>query len=841
MREKELRIALVCFGGVSLAVYMHGVTKEILKLVRASSALHAIRDRGRREQASFLDKVDPADREYDTESVYFDLLRDIGRTVDLRVVVDIVAGASAGGINGAMLARALAHDLPMGALRDFWLDRADVGELLAPEARAGVSSKWILRPVLWGLGASGTWRQMGDPEVRAKLSLFMRSRWFKPPLSGARMLEFMHEAMTAMGAPRDAEASLLPAGQKLDLFLTLTDHFGYQQLVRIHHPPLIHEHEHRHVLSFAYQRRPNGDVDSDFDLAGVPALAFAARATASLPGMFPPAQIAEMDRLLAQKGGSWPGRAAFLAHKFASYGRLNINPALAYFVDGSVLNNRPFRQAITAIHGRPAYRQVDRRLLYLDPDPAPPGAAAHHNRPGFFSMLKGALSDLPSTQPVTDELAWIDEFNERVDRLREIVEEARPQVGRLVANIVDDPFDGPLAVTRVRAWREQATIAAARDAGFAYDGYVRLRLASARACAAGLIAGLRGVPPRSPMAQSIAEAVDAWAVLTGRHFDGRERGRTPGEAAKDDLQVPLWAAFLRAFDIDYARRRLHFMVEGQNRLYQMADSPPFAGVDPATIDGLKRAFYDRLDALAGRERRPLADPDIRDLVEQLFPAAPPVGSAEDNHRFAREFAERRRSELDVLMGRLGAAIDLPAAADDIDALLAATDPARWQPPARREVFVGYLGFPFWDVLTFPVMTGRESGEFNRILVDRLSPQDAHSLGRFSGPGSLKGAGFGHFAAFFSRAYRENDYLLGRLHALDRLVDLVCDSARTASGAKAPDPLVWKIRGFTRILDAEEKYLPNSGELIAALRRHVAGLERGTLQPGSSRDLGPHEK
>jgi hypothetical protein len=30
MREKELRLALVCYGGVSLAVYMHGVSKEIL-------------------------------------------------------------------------------------------------------------------------------------------------------------------------------------------------------------------------------------------------------------------------------------------------------------------------------------------------------------------------------------------------------------------------------------------------------------------------------------------------------------------------------------------------------------------------------------------------------------------------------------------------------------------------------------------------------------------------------------------------------------------------------------------------------------------------------------------
>ena len=68
LREKELRIALVCSGGVSLAVYMHGITKEILKLVRASSALHRIADRALRPKASFLDQVKRDDREYDTVS-----------------------------------------------------------------------------------------------------------------------------------------------------------------------------------------------------------------------------------------------------------------------------------------------------------------------------------------------------------------------------------------------------------------------------------------------------------------------------------------------------------------------------------------------------------------------------------------------------------------------------------------------------------------------------------------------------------------------------------------------------------------------------------------------------
>ena len=59
MREKELRIALVCFGGVSLAVYMHGISKEILKLVRASSALHAIADRSQRAQSLVLRPARP--------------------------------------------------------------------------------------------------------------------------------------------------------------------------------------------------------------------------------------------------------------------------------------------------------------------------------------------------------------------------------------------------------------------------------------------------------------------------------------------------------------------------------------------------------------------------------------------------------------------------------------------------------------------------------------------------------------------------------------------------------------------------------------------------------------
>jgi hypothetical protein len=156
----------------------------------------------------------------------------------------------------------------------------------------------------------------------------------------------------------------------------------------------------------------------------------------------------------------------------------------------------------------------------------------------------------------------------------------------------------------------------------------------------------------------------------------------------------------------------------------------------------------------------------------------------------------------------------------------------WQPDARRDVLINYLGFPFWDVLTFPVMTWREVGEFNKILIDRISPQDAKTLAEFCGTGSLKGKGFTHFAAFFSRAYRENDYLMGRLHALDRLFDIVCNSAEVDMADKRDAIVALKQQGFLRMLDAEEKHLPSSVALIARIRRCIAEL--GACSAGHAR-------
>jgi hypothetical protein len=351
---------------------------------------------------------------------------------------------------------------------------------------------------------------------------------------------------------------------------------------------------------------------------------------------------------------------------------------------------------------------------------------------------------------------------------------------------------------------------------------VGLKLASARAFVTQLIMTIRGVKAGSPFARAIAEVVDAWTARA----EASDRRAKPGSfrsgAAQDLLAAPRWVSLLLDFDLDYRKRRLHFLIEGQNRLYEMLDTERFKDVGAEQVDRLKRKFYDSLDALHEREHRAQFDEELRDLVMEIFQQAPSADELRDVGRYAQSLAARYAWRLDCLVDRLAVTIDLDTSTRDIDGLLAETFRDGWPREARQEVLIHYLGFPFWDVLTFPVMTWREIGEFNELLVDRISVHDARALKKVERAQKLKGISFEHTAAFLSRTYRENDYLLGRLHALDRLLDIVCDSAGRGMVSEA-DLLALKKRGFLQILDAEAPHLPNSGELIAELRAGIVAL------------------
>jgi hypothetical protein len=62
-----------------------------------------------------------------------------------------------------------------------------------------------------------------------------------------------------------------------------------------------------------------------------------------------------------------------------------------------------------------------------------------------------------------------------------------------------------------------------------------------------------------------------------------------------------------------------------------------------------------------------------------------------------------------------------------------------------------------------------------------------------------------------------------LHAADRLIEIVCDSAGTEAMGDQFDKIAFKKRAFSKILDSEEAHLRHSKQLIEALRRCVAAI------------------
>jgi len=110
------------------------------------------------------------------------------------------------------------------------------------------------------------------------------------------------------------------------------------------------------------------------------------------------------------------------------------------------------------------------------------------------------------------------------------------------------------------------------------------------------------------------------------------------------------------------------------------------------------------------------------------------------------------------------------------------------------------------------------GEFDPVKVDRISPEDATTIRPGGTLACLKGIEFFHFGAFFARAYRENDYLWGRLHGAERTVDLI------ASTAEPPLPAstirLFKRDVFLAILDEEKPRLTAEPDMLERIVAEV---------------------
>jgi predicted acylesterase/phospholipase RssA len=334
---RELRLAVSFSGGVSLAVWMGGVAHELSRLCASSP----------------LQRAEPAC------GFYQDLLGLTRSTPS----VDVLAGTSAGGINGAALALALARGGDVAPLREVWLEHGDLDALLRPVTE--VSPPSLLR---------------GDQHL------------------GAHLRRTLHSI-----ADRADPSRAVPwaARVRLTITTTLTDAFGDPAWTDALGEP-IGVNQHLGLMRFDHPALcSDGAADR---------LAVAARASASYPGGFEPASVPtghdendepEFPRPSLSDVAQWSGSA--------------------WGLDGGLLLNEPLDPILADVIGQPSGSEIRRLLLRITPAPgAPRPPVIQRDRPLSLLGTLWAAREIPSQQHLGRELRRLDAHNRSVERRREL-------------------------------------------------------------------------------------------------------------------------------------------------------------------------------------------------------------------------------------------------------------------------------------------------------------------------------------------------------------------------------------------------------------------------------------
>jgi patatin-related protein len=658
-KEREVRLGLVLFGGVSLAVYMNGVAEEFYNAVRGRGLYGEIKD-----------------------------------ALGADIVVDIVSGTSAGGINGIFLAYALANNCEFSACADLWRKKGGFESLLRKPS-------------------AGPCESVFDSE-------------------GYYLVELEKAFAEMRNTPASADPEYPSAVSELDLFVTGTDFHGDQRSEFDDAGNKIDVLDHRALFKLKYRAgRAN-----DFAAENEPALAKLATLTSAFPVAFTPVTVdggnGGPDALL-RRWGKFKGRK--------------------HFVDGGVLDNKPFTPTIGAIYNRTADRPVDRFLCYVEPDPK---ELLEEKKPLLRPNAKraawGALTSLPWYESIGGDLRDIAQHNSEVARY-----------ARLCENISSQVLEGPPRQT-LNPWC------------VADPFYRRARLLSlADRAVEGIVQEKAGLSDddRRDAAKRLYRAFEGW----GAHADAQEA-----------------AATLEPFDVYFRRRRVFRTIDSIYRLLASATPPPDAELYRDVWRRLNRhwkmlevvqfameALIDEGDFAWER-----AVSDGYDIAGSLWAdvagrlgALLEAGDDIDPKDYASDDLTAVRDAFGERLRRLKAGpVNAPAPAQSI---LTVTDGHERRMLAgllRNDdaIYLTYSRFAEIDERLFPAEMVSGLREKNPIRVVRFSPLDAKQ-GLSEATTKVQGRKFGHFAAFLKESWRANDILWGRLDGACQIIDLLMRDSR----------------------------------------------------------------
>ncbi|TDF98400.1 patatin-like protein [Arthrobacter terricola] len=771
---REIRLALVCYGGVSLAVYMYGVTREILELVIASRLL----------ESGETQDIAPETTRY----AYVQALRESAKNHQgalPRVVVDIVSGTSAGGLDGLFLAKAMAIGRSLEPLKKLWLNQADVRTLMA-----GFGDVWF------------------------RLVEFVGRLVFTPdaaPLDGPGMVGLVSRSLQAIdNAPPITTGPLIPRGQSLDLFVPITDGAGHKRFLVLHPGgTILQDVSHRHVMHF---RAVSGaPAENQFERDGNPVLAFAARTTSSFPGGFPPVTIegfAQAFNALAQTGDSWDATPfktrKFVKDFFDDYRGWGDDPRKTWFMDGGVLDNAPFDHAIKTIEHKRADTEVERYLVYIDPHPVPPLPNRKVRLPSWPGSMVAGATAIPAHQSILEGLVGLRHRNARIEQISDLTKGLESRIGQ-VLNDRGQRVTGTTEYRDVCFVEDDLARLAATEMGKNLEGYLQLRLEAIAVNLGKAVTKIFKYSEESSVAAFIREVLRAWALQKGQNAN---------------FSIDGLKGFFGDYDVPYQERRLRFLIQELNKLYE--DRPDSA--ERALVDAAKTAVYDALESLhALPETLNSAAKTGAALFARVANKEP---AALDPHGFARENMESLDSFL--------ASLKSPRASQDtafwneFSGLLKAWP--RSNANQAQRLLEAYAGYPLWDAVVYPILALSEIRQSKRIEISRISPEDGAVTSE--GP-KLKGTGLGQFAAFLRKDWRENDYLWGRLDATAKLLGLIQPGISSREVADALRTVLAEEAGLG-ILKAKTRGCVTKEFLEAS----IADLDAGSLTAHVAARNGP---
>lgn len=733
--NRTLRIALAMRGGVSLAVWIGGAVAELDLLRRIR-----LYDAGAETLALVPETPDSP-----VTPALLARLQSYAEMLDAsgydRVEFDLLAGASAGGLNAVVYAVAQRAGTGLDRLLDTW-------------GRVG-----------------GFWGLLHPPGSRRILALMQGEDYFRAQT---------FEALRTIYDTVDRHPDLVSEYTSVDLSATVidaNDEFeedahegrGHFRFVGSDEHPFDNriprrpdEHERGALEHDAHEHEEARRLD---DLANLSRLALAARSTSSLPGGFEPAQVDSFSGAAgepedAEERGM---RFAFAAHREQAGTPYRI-------VDGAVFDNVPIDRALHAARSRTSDRKADRVMLFLDPEPdAPVGGAftwdEHASR--FFRAIGAMLSRQFRSESVAREVADLERFNAerlvaaaRLDGAAPLVAAAQwsqPAIAerrgayvRALGTMLADHLADTLSAPSV--WQLHSTLSTRRR----YRPIERIALAGfGRACArrfAELSPADAAVVARSPLALAdAANCVLGWtrALESLPEEEGSRRGLAVPEVRR------------AAYDALTAANR--WRDELTATVLTQSDRLAAEGVTPTAAD-----YEAWIDGWLHASARVTTAGEWRDLDMAVARLRIMSSGYERDARVGRRtlpttWTDSAWRPLASAPGSLSAA-DLPPLyhASGIPAALShvrywpiGVDEEPDEPASFRTLAADRWYSVLGHAMRLPRTTPAEvaaavEAASDRVVIDRRS--------------KLAGYGYGNFLGFLAREWRVNDWWWGRLDA-----------------------------------------------------------------------------